>query len=118
MLARDQRLRRGRDIERVYRQGRYGTSDGLQAKVLRTGLPTARLVVVVPKKVSNKAVKRNLIRRRLIETARKHWQTVGPGCDIVVTVRADLSDLTPAVLEQRLLGALKGAGALTFNPKS
>ncbi len=111
MLARDRRLRQGRDIERVYRQGRYGNAEGLQVKARPSGLATARLVVVVPKKVSNKAVKRNQLRRRLIESARAQWQTVALGYDIVVTVRADLSDVTPTVLAERLRKALASAGA-------
>jgi ribonuclease P protein component len=112
MLAKAARLRQGREIDRVYRQGRFGGAQTLTTKVIYSHRSTSRAVVVVAKKVSKKAVVRNRLRRRLSEILAKDWQQIKAGCDIVVTVTADSSDLTAVELESQLLSALKRAGAL------
>ena len=111
MLQQSRRLRKSRDIERVYRQGRFGATGSMHAKVLNLPGTETRVAVVVAKKISRKAVIRNRIRRRLVEILAQHWETLRPGCAIVVTVRAEVSTLSPAELERSLLGALSKAGA-------
>ncbi len=110
MLAREHRLRLPRDIDRVFKRGRYGGAENLSIKALDTGGDN-RAVVIVAKKVSKKAVIRNRIRRRLIEILAADWQRISPGCDIVVTVRADISGAPQAQLEKELTAALTKAGA-------
>lgn len=113
MLARSLRLRHSRDIERVYKQGRYGASDYLSVKVLQGRGQISRATVVVAKKVSKKAVVRNSLRRRILEILARHWQRIQPGCDIVVTVKQDASDLAPTALDSEVVQALTKAKALT-----
>lgn len=96
MLASTQRLRHSRDITRVHSKGKPARSGPLQARALRNNRSTSRAVVVVGKKVSKKAVVRNLIRRRLAAVLATQWETVTPGYDIVVTVRDDISAATTA----------------------
>jgi ribonuclease P protein component len=107
MLAAQYRLRSGRDIRRVYARGRFGPAKGLTAKALPNRLNFSRAVVVVGRKVSNHAVIRNRIRRRLAAILAAAWQTVPAGYDIVVTVSQDLSSWTAAELKQSLESALK-----------
>jgi ribonuclease P protein component len=109
MLAAARRLRHRRDIERVYKTGQYGTSQYLSVKALRRHSPETRAVVVVAKKVSKKAVVRNTLRRRLTEILSKLWGQIEAGCDIVVTVKQDASQLSPADLESELRQALTKA---------
>ena len=113
MLAGPDRLRHGRDIDRVYRQGRYGRGELLSVRVLRRGTVSKRAVVIVGKKVSKSAVVRNRIRRRLGAILAAEWQQIAAGCDIVVTVHVDASMTKPEQLQQDLTKALIGAGALT-----
>lgn len=112
MLPRPDRLRLGRDIDRVYRAGRYGRGEVLAVKVLARGANTKRAVVIVGKKVSKRAVVRNRNRRRLSEILAAEWQQISSGYDIVVTVHTDAADVKPEVLKQDLLTALKRAGVL------
>jgi ribonuclease P protein component len=112
MLAQDRRLRKSRDIERVYKKGRFGGAKDLTLKALITHQPMTRATVVVAKKISKKAVVRNRIRRRLMEILAANWETLAPGCDIVVTVRSDVSDFSGSELTGQLLGALRRAGAV------
>ena len=114
MLARQNRLRSASDIARVYKRGSYGGSGGtLSAKMAPSGRRVSRIVVVVGKKVSKRAVVRNRIRRRLIGSLASHWATVTPGYDIVVSVHADISELPAAALEDHLTRALTRAAGNT-----
>lgn len=69
----------------------------------------SRAVVVVSKKVDKRAVVRNRNRRRLVAELNKRWQTVRPGYDIVITVRADLAETDLAELQQQLSRSLAKA---------
>lgn len=87
----------------------------MSVKAVSSGRPNYRLVVVVGKKVSKKAVVRNTIRRRLVELVRTNSATVPGGYDIVVSVHADISQLSAAALQEHLIRALSRAGV---QPKS
>lgn len=113
MLKSQSRLRKRADITRVYKRGSYGSGNGaLSAKVLRSGHAHSRAVVVVGKKVSKKAVTRNLIRRRIIGDLEKRLGTLNVGYDIVITVHQDVSELQPTQLANHLAQALTKAGAI------
>jgi ribonuclease P protein component len=110
MLAANNRLRRPRDITRVYKRGVYGGADGtLSLKAAPSGLTESRLVVVVGKKVDKRAVVRNRIRRRLIEILRSQWATLPGGYDIVISVHSDISAAPAADLRAALTAALDRA---------
>ena len=112
MLASENRLRHRRDIERVFKGGRFGASAALTAKAWRSGHPQSRAVVVVSKKVSKKAVVRNTIRRRLLAQLAQTWETIPTGYDIVINARQDLSKTAVADLQKQLLSALTAAGVI------
>ena len=111
MLQQSRRLRKSKDIERVYRQGRFGAAGPLHVKSLEVPAADTRITVVVAKKISKKAVVRNRIRRRLTAILADHWQTLRPGCAIVVTVRQEVSEISPSELTRLLTSALAKAGA-------
>ena len=114
MLARENRLRSAADITRVYKRGVYGGSGGaLSVKAVKSGRPATRVVVVVAKKVSKRAVVRNRIRRRLIEHIRSRFETVVPGWDIVLSVHTDISELSASDLADHVAKALTRAGVTT-----
>jgi ribonuclease P protein component len=109
VLPSSHRLRSGRDIARVYRQGAYGAGGGvLSVKAAPSGLQV-RAVVVVGKKIDKRAVIRNRLRRRLIEAFRGQLTTVRPGYDIVITVHSNFSDLSAEQLGRHLATALSRA---------
>lgn len=107
MLTVKYRLRTTRDINRVYSKGRYAAVDAVVVKAISNNLSYSRLVVVVSKKVSKKAVIRNRIRRHIVEYVRMQWETVTPGYDIVVTVRHDAKHEDIAQLGSSTNAALK-----------
>lgn len=113
MLARENRLRSAADIARVYKRGAYGGSGGaLSVKAYKSGRAENRAVIVVGKKVSKKAVVRNLIRRRISELLRPLLTTAAPGWDIVLSVHTDISAVSPSDLGAHVLEALERAGVL------
>jgi ribonuclease P protein component len=116
MLARTYRLRRPKDIAKVYQRGRYASTAGFTVKALKTTWPSSRVAFVVSRKVSKSAVTRNTIRRRLSGQLEQVWETVRPGYDIVVSVRADLSAAPTEELLRSLLQQFKRLELITEEP--
>jgi ribonuclease P protein component len=113
MLARAQRLRTSSDINRVYARGKYGSAQNLHIKLLKTGLPTSRVTIVVSKKVAKRAVIRNRIRRRVSALFEEVWQTLTGTYDIVVVIREDVSELPKADLLKQIRSSLVKVGAVS-----
>lgn len=107
MFNRQARLRKERDIMRVYQKGRGAVTDQLGIKALSSPNGQTRTTVVVSKKVDKRAVVRNKNRRRVVGILRGQGETYLAGCDIVVTVRQDLSGLSHAELTDLVVGLLK-----------
>ena len=64
-MLKQNRLKKKKDFERVYRKGRGFKADSLFLKILENKEGFLRVGIVVSKKVSKKAVKRNKIKRRI-----------------------------------------------------
>ncbi len=110
MLPTQNRLRAAADITRVYKRGVYGAAESyFSLKAAPNGRATSRAVVVVAKKVDKRAVVRNRLRRRLVETLRGQWGTVPSGYDIVISVHADLEGKSAEALRSLLAQALRHA---------
>lgn len=80
---------------------------------LRKGEGAAlRLGVVTSKKVSNRAVDRNLARRRLREAFRTHRDEFSGEVDVVIIGRRNILNATQAEVEAELLRLAGKAGLL------
>ncbi len=80
---------------------------------LRTGPDTAlRLGVVTSKKVSNRAVDRNLARRRLREIFRRHRAELSGAFDVVIIARRNLLFSSFSDTEAEFLRLAAKAGLL------
>ena len=80
---------------------------------LRTGQGAAlRLGVVTSKKVSNRAVDRNLARRRLREIFRQHRAELSGPFDVIIIARRNLLFASPAEAEHEFLQLAEKAGLL------
>lgn len=71
MISRKHRFRGHRSLDYIYRYGKTFKTGGMGIKTAPSKGEDYRLAVVVSKKVSKSAVKRNRIRRRLFEQFRK-----------------------------------------------
>ena len=107
-LKKKERLSVGTDLSRLFASGRYGFTDGLRY-CYRIGneLPFNRIVVSVPKKCFRRAVKRNLLKRRIREAYRlnKNLLPVNAekgGTDILFIYSSkDILDFNAVVLSVR-----------------
>lgn len=107
-LKKKERLSVGTDLSRLFASGRYGVTDGFRyCYRIGNGLPFNRIVVSVPKKCFRRAVKRNLLKRRIREAYRlnKNLLPVNAekgGTDIIFIYRTkDILDFGTIVLSVR-----------------
>ncbi len=105
-LAHAQRLRSPADFDEVRRVGRRAEAGPFTLRVrVRTEGPR-RLGVIASRKAGN-AVLRNRAKRSLRELFRRHPDILPPSCDVVVVVRRNFTDFTPAEIRERYLHAVK-----------
>lgn len=126
-LKKKERLSVGTDLSRLFASGRYGFTDGFRY-CYRIGneLPFNRIVVSVPKKCFRRAVKRNLLKRRIREAYRlnKNLLPVNAekgGTDILFIYSSkDILDFNTIVLSVRnILESLAAkVTAIAATPKS
>lgn len=126
-LKKKERLSVGTDLSRLFASGRYGFTDGFRY-CYRMGneLPFNRIVVSVPKKCFRRAVKRNLLKRRIREAYRlnKNLLPVNAekgGTDILFIYSSkDILDFNAVVLSVRniLEGLAAKVTAIAATPKS
>lgn len=92
MLPKTNRLKKKKDIERVFKNGKGFKEDFLILKVLKNDLENSRFAFIVSQKVSKKAVLRNKIRRRLSELVRLKIKEIKKGLDIVLLALPGLEE--------------------------
>ena len=77
-----------RDIDKLFRTGKYFFAGGFKwCYLYGNGQPVNRIMVSVPKKLFKRAVKRNLLKRRIKEAYRKNkalLPVAEAGCDMVI----------------------------------
>jgi len=84
MLPKVNRLKREKDIEKVFKEGKAFKEDFLILKVVENGLRSSRFAFIVPQKVSKKATLRNKIKRRLSESVRIKMKNIKTGRDVIL----------------------------------
>ena len=93
-LSKDERLHGRNDISRLFAEGKFGVAGSLKY-CFRTGngLSYTRIMVSVPKKLFKRAVKRNLLKRRLRESYRQQKELLSgsKGTDIMFVYNKQLS---------------------------
>ncbi|MBU1039094.1 ribonuclease P protein component [Patescibacteria group bacterium] len=104
MFKKEPTLKRAIDFSKVYRCGRKWVGDNLIIYCFFTNSQQVRrLAVVVSKKVSTKAVVRNLCRRRILGAFRK-TEAPALGYDLVLVAKKSAADQKENVFKQELVG--------------
>ena len=88
-LPADHRVRKRRDFERAYEEGKKVVTSEFALFMLPNGSSTSRLGITTTRRLG-KAVTRNRARRLVREAYRTHRQEVPGGYDLVVVVRSPL----------------------------
>lgn len=109
MLYKQNRLTKKKDFEAVFKKGKTAKADFLYARFKNNGLECSRLGFIVSKKVSNKATRRNLIKRRLRNAARLKIGAVKPGFDIAFVALPAILNKKYKEIEQEIEKILKFA---------
>lgn len=113
MLAQKNTIRKQKEIERLFKQGRSSFDAVLGVKALPNETGATRAVVVVSTKVSKKAVERNTVKRRLSEIIRRALPRLREGVDMFVLAlpaakAADYPTLEASLIRHfRRLGIIK-----------
>lgn len=106
MLKQANRLNRNKDFNKVFKQGASAYGAVLGVKAVKNEAGKARVAILVSKKVSKRAVVRNLVKRRLMEIIRLNWLSKLSGYDLVITCQPNIKDKSYQELETELNTAL------------
>ncbi len=86
MLVQENRLRKKKDFEVVFKQGDGFRHGFLYLKIRKNNLDVSRFGFVISKKFSKKAVIRNKTKRRLSEIIKAKLLKIKKGMDVIVVV--------------------------------
>lgn len=107
MFSKSHRFHGYGSLKGVYQRGQSVRGSLLSLKYAkRDSAKPYRVAVVVSKKVSKSAVKRNRIRRRIYEQVRQSEIKIRPGTDLVFTVFSDKVAETEAQKLQKSINEL------------
>jgi len=84
MLPQNNRLKKKKDFERVFKKGKGFKEDFLTLKTAKNDLKFSRFGFVVSQKVSKKATVRNKIKRVLREIIEKNLPLIKKGNDVLI----------------------------------
>ena len=107
MLAKKFRFHGYGSLKFVYSKGKTARSRYLSLKYCANSRREgSRLAVVVSKKNTKIAPRRNRMRRRIYEAVRARWSMIKPGYDLVITVFDDRVGTVPATEIDQLVHEL------------
>lgn len=86
MLPFKNRLKKKKDFESVFKQGRGVKQGLLYLKFKKNGLESSRFGIIAGKNFSKRAVDRNKIKRRIREIVRGRISYVKQGLDVIIVV--------------------------------
>ena len=85
MLKNINRLRKTREIQRVFKSGKSIRSANFSVRYTPNRFSSLRFAVVVGTKVDKRATRRNALKRRMREVIRQNMQFIPQSFDIVLT---------------------------------
>lgn len=92
MLPKANRLKKKKDFEKVFKEGKRFKEDFLFLKIRKNNLKVSRFGFVVSQKISKKATIRNKIKRRLRELVRLKLPKIKTGIDGALIVKEGLEN--------------------------
>jgi ribonuclease P protein component len=92
MVPAQNRLKKKKDFDRAWKQGKSLKIDPLFIRIIKNELEISRFAFVVGLKVSKKAVIRNKLKRQLREIIRPRISKIKPGYDIIINALPGLEE--------------------------
>ncbi len=115
MLPLKNRLKKQKDFKLVFRQGKGYREKEIFIKILKKRDSSLRFGFVVSKKISNKAVRRNKLKRRLREVVRSMLPHIKQGYDIVIVALPGAEEYNFWELQEIVLRAFQKARIIKQN---
>ena len=97
-LPKEERLHGKKDISALLADGKWGTQGCLRYCSKPNSLEYSRIMVSVPKRLFKRAVKRNLLKRRIREAYRQNKPAGVPGTDIFLQFNAPQAADFPTIM--------------------
>lgn len=118
MLPARHRLRDRRAFQALYQEGQRRSSGGLTVlfRPVESGIPS-QVGLVISKKVSQSAVRRNRLRRQLREILRSLCPNLKPGYRLLLIPKASLLSCSWEQLRAELQRLLQKADLLEVQPR-
>jgi len=88
MLKKENRLKKKKDFDSVYKKGKTIAGKLVFLKILKNNLDISRFGFIISKKISKKAVIRNKIKRKLREIIKK--EIIKKGFDIIINTNLEI----------------------------
>ncbi len=110
MLSKVNRLKKKKDFENIAKKGRVVNAGFLVLKFVNNNIDKTRVGFVISKKVLNRAVDRNKIKRRLRQAVRSVLLDIKAGYDIAFFARHGIEKQEKERLEGNVKGLLTRAG--------
>ena len=99
----------------MYKNGKIASNQNFTLRFLKNGKNTNRLGVVISKKVSKKAVKRNKLRRQIKAYFAQISNNLKTGYDLLINVKPTCLDLSYQKLTKSINYLLKKKGLIKKN---
>ncbi|MEK7562199.1 MAG: ribonuclease P protein component [Patescibacteria group bacterium] len=112
MLPKLNRVRKKKDFEVIFTKGKSFKNEFLILKFIKNNLPESRFGFVISKKVSQKAVMRNKVKRRLGEVARANIKNIKKGIDIVFIALPGIEKKNFLETKKQIENTLKKSGLI------
>lgn len=112
MLSKEYRLKKKKDFDRVFRQGRSIYQKECGIHFIKNGLENSRFAFVVSAKIFKKAVQRNRIRRIMSEFVRLNLEKIIPNYDVAIVVRSSIKEQDRKEIKKNIIKIFKKAGLM------
>ncbi len=111
MLAKKYKLTGKKNLEQLFKQGRYQETEFLRLKWIKNQLEFNRFVFAIGIKVSKKAVQRNKIKRKLEEIIR-NYKDLKQGYDLAIIAKPEILNKNYQTIKKDLLDLIKKANLI------
>lgn len=113
MLPKKHRLVKDRDFNQIHKSGRFVGDNFLAIKFLKNNLEISRFGFLVGTKISKKAVKRNLVKRRLRESVRLKLDNIKAGYDMIFFTKPEIVEKNYTEIDNAIENVLEKANLIS-----
>ena len=110
MLKKENQLKKDKEFDKVFKNGRSSFSKILGIKAVANRLEMSRFGILVSNKISQKAVERNKIKRQIREVIRLQVPGIKPGFDVVIFTLSPILGSTYQEIEKSITYSFKKLG--------